>query len=205
MLLLVNGGTASLHRLGYAEGLGHLLSPRCGNSIKTIISTGLPWAADNDAYLAWSRERYLKMLDKITGHPRCLFVVAPDVLGNAAQTRTLFDTWHDELVNRQLPIAYVSQDGEQGSAVPWDQIAALFVGGTTKWKLSHASKELVVEAKRRGKWTHMGRVNSHERIRIAFGWGIDSVDGTSMSRYGDTYLKEFLSFIQSLSLQEVLP
>ena len=194
-----------MRRLGFPAGLGHLLSPRSGNSMDSVLLSGLPWAADNDAYLAWSETRYMKMLDRIAGHNRCLFVVAPDVLANPVKTRKLFDEWWPIISDRELPIAYVSQDGEQSSSIPWEFISALFVGGTTQWKLSHASKKLVVEAKRKGKWTHMGRVNHYKRLRTAFGWGIDSVDGTSMSRYGDTYLKEFLSFVHSLNAQEVIP
>lgn len=62
--------------------------------------------------------------------------------------------------------------------MPWDEFDALFIGGTTRWKLSEAAHELAAEAKRRGKWLHMGRVNSWPRMQIASAMGCDSVDGT---------------------------
>jgi hypothetical protein len=36
----------------------------------------------------------------------------------------------------------------------------------------------VRDARRRGKWVHMGRVNGLRRLRIALDFGVDSVDGT---------------------------
>ena len=40
------------------------------------------------------------------------------------------------------------------------------------------------EARRRGKWVHMGRVNGLRRLRIALDFGVDTVDGTSLTRPG---------------------
>jgi len=64
--------------------------------------------------------------------------------------------------------------------VPWDDFDALFIGGTTAWKLSEAVYQLCQEAKRRGKWVHMGRVNSLRRMRLAESFGCDSADGTML-------------------------
>ncbi len=41
----------------------------------------------------------------------------------------------------------------------WHRLDALFVGGSTYFKLGPTAAGLVREAKRRGLWTHMGRVN----------------------------------------------
>lgn len=51
-----------------------------------------------------------------------------------------------------------------------------------EWKLSETARALSREAKARGKWLHMGRVNSLKRLRIAMSFGCDSVDGTLLSR-----------------------
>lgn len=54
----------------------------------------------------------------------------------------------------------------------------LFLGGDTEWKLSPMATELAREAKMRGKWVHMGRVNSRRRFRLAIEMGCDSADGS---------------------------
>jgi hypothetical protein len=74
--------------------------------------------------------------------------------------------------------ALVAQDGLEALPVPWEAFDVLFIGGSTAWKLSEACFSLIAEAKRRGKWVHMGRVNSLRRLRIAKSVGCDSVDGT---------------------------
>ena len=40
------------------------------------------------------------------------------------------------------------------------------------------SGALITEAKARGKWAHMGRVNSLRKLRAAASMGCDSADGT---------------------------
>lgn len=65
-----------------------------------------------------------------------------------------------------------------GEDVPWGQLGALFVGGDTRWKTGHESGALVSEAKRRGLWAHVGRVNSERRLQVAASMGCDSADGT---------------------------
>jgi hypothetical protein len=70
----------------------------------------------------------------------------------------------------------------------WPRIDALFVGGSTQWKLGPSAEALVAEAKARGKWVHMSRVNSARRIRYAASIGCDSIDGTKWVRWRDAYL-----------------
>jgi len=77
-----------------------------------------------------------------------------------------------------FPAALVAQGGLMPDAVPWDDIDALFIGGTTDWKLGPDVVALVAAAKAHGKWAHMGRVNSWRRYDYARSIGCDSVDGT---------------------------
>jgi len=77
-------------------------------------------------------------------------------------------------------VALVAQDGLESLPVPWEDFDALFIGGSTAWKLSEAARELCQEAKRRGKWVHMGRVNSLRRMQVAEAFGCDSADGTML-------------------------
>lgn len=187
MILLVHAAPATLaaHR---HPNLGVLSSPRRWYP----DVDGWPWAADNDAYSAWDADRYRKMLGGLWGLPGCLFVSAPDVVGEAARTLELFEEWYDDLVATLQPLAFVAQDGITVEAVPWSRIDALFVGGSTEFKMGDVAREVVIEAKLRDKWVHMGRVNSHRRLRYAKAIGCDSVDGTQLSWFRDRWLDEFL-------------
>jgi hypothetical protein len=89
------------------------------------------------------------------------------------------------------PLAFVAQDG--CTRPPWEQLDVLFIGGTSEFKCGEQARRLVVEAKRQGKWVHMGRVNTDQRMRLAQSWGVDSVDGTSVSRFRDTHLPKRLA------------
>lgn len=79
------------------------------------------------------------------------------------------------------PVAFVSQDGMSDEDVPWRDIDALFVGGTSEWKTGHESGALISAAHARGKWVHMGRVNTARRLHAAVTLGCDSVDGNFLA------------------------
>jgi len=188
MMVLVHSSPRTLEKYRHPN-LGVLSSPR---RYYTVGLEGWRWAADNDAYSAWDPDRYRNMLDAIHGVPGCLFVTAPDVVGDAQATSELFEEWYDELVACWQPIALVAQDGLRAIDVPWARIDALFIGGTSEFKMGVAAHKLAQKAKRYGKWLHMGRVNTHQRIRYAKAIGCDSIDGTSMSWYKDHYLHKAL-------------
>jgi hypothetical protein len=173
-----------------APGLGRLLGPRLRSAPAATAAAGWPWAADNDAFSAWDERRYTAMLDAITGLPGCLFVTCPDVVGDHRATmRRFWDHWLD-LRDRGLPIAFVAQDGVSIEEVPWDEIASVFLGGTDTFKLGPCGRVIAAEARRRGHWLHMGRVNSHRRMRYAHALGCDSIDGTNWARWNDAHLAD---------------
>ena len=117
----------------------------------------------------------------------------PDVVANAARTlKALFEAWEPFIHKKQLPVAFVGQDGLRLQDVPWDSLEAIFIGGSTAWKLGPVARTLVAYAKARGKWGHMGRVNSQRRIRYAREIGCDSIDGTSHSRWPQQFIPTFL-------------
>ena len=156
-------------------------------------ATGMVWAADNDAFAGFHERRFVSMLDRLVGLPGCRFVACPDVVGDHRATRELLADWHDPIhLERRLPLAYVLQDGITPPAVPWPYLDAVFVGGSDSFKGSPVVAELVTEAKRRGKWAHMGRVNSVRRMRYAQSIGCDSVDGTKYSRWSKAHLADAL-------------
>ncbi|MGH2359704.1 MAG: hypothetical protein ACRDGM_04065, partial [bacterium] len=192
MMLLVSGAHPTYRAYQVAHGyqaLGRLVTPHDGSG--PALVTGGPWAADNAAFSNWDTEAFVEMLDKFKGTPRCLFVTAPDVVeivdgepvGNAARTVKRYWLWRPMLEG--WPRAFVLQDGQQHGDVPWDDVAAIFIGGSTAFKLGRAAATLAGYAKARGKWLHMGRVNTRKRWRYAESLGCDSVDGTGFSKFPD--------------------
>jgi hypothetical protein len=147
---------------------------------------------------------FTKLCLRAEKQPRLLWVACPDVVGDAAATLRQFRDWVGALNKLSLPIAFVAQDGLTSEQTPWDEFGCLFLGGSTEWKLSHAAEDLAHEAKDRGKWVHMGRVNSLRRMKVAQLFKCDSVDGSSASRFGDTYIAQYLAWLQRLSKQRIL-
>jgi hypothetical protein len=178
--------------------LGRLIQPRHYSSIEKTAASGVPWAADNDCFQGLDADAFTNMLDRIKGLPGCLWVACPDVVGDHQATIRQFYRWAPGIARRGLPIAFVLQDGCTIEGVPWRDIAAVFVGGTDTFKMSVQATELVAEAKRRGLWAHMGRVNTWRRTKYAASIGCDSIDGTRNSRFRDTYLNKSLGEVSAL-------
>jgi hypothetical protein len=100
------------------------------------------------------------------------------------------------------PVALVAQDGLEHQPVPWDDIDALFLGGTTTWKLSAAAADLTDEAHARGLHVHMGRINSRRRLRHAAAIGCHSADGTYLAYGPDKNLPKLLSWLNTVGPDE---
>ena len=179
MMLLVSGATADVRHTD-VERVGILYRPGNGNSAKA--SDGRRWAIDNAAYTGFDAPAYLRLISRFIGKPDCLFVACPDVVGDWQQTQELFQVWRPLIRHLGFPVGFVAQDGLTVDNTPWLDFNALFIGGTTKWKLSVDVDALLAEAARRGKWRHVGRVNSRRRIRH-FWDRCDSLDGSGFSRW----------------------
>lgn len=192
-MALVSGATATLPRYAHTGLFGRLVTPATGNRVDS--EPPLPWAADNGAFAGFDGPAFLRMLDRddlVQHKPTCLFVACPDAVGDADATAALFASWRREIADRGYPVAFVLQDGVERQGVPWDELDAVFVGGTTSFKLGPVAERLVREALARGKWAHIGRVNSVRRIRRFQSMGADSFDGTAMSMFPDVFFERFL-------------
>ena len=184
-------------------GFGRLLTPHDCSRAADTGAAGIPWAADNEAFSrGFNERRYLAMVELLRGVEGCLFITAPDVVGDWFETRRYFDRFEGQLAG--VPIAYVAQDGQPADLVPWDGIAALFVGGSTEYKLGVEAERLCREAKERGLWLHVGRVNSRRRFDYARALGADSIDGSKFSTWRKTWLPDALHWHRD-HLQERLP
>jgi hypothetical protein len=157
---------------------------------------------------------------------RCLFAAAPDVLGDAAATLARSEPMLPLVRLAGMPAALVAQNGLERLEVPWGEFDCLFLGGSaecapcgwvrpwagrelarcprcarrlTEWKLGAAARELAGEAAGRGKWVHMGRVNSLKRLRYAALIGCDSCDGTFLARAPDVNLARLLPWLAQVN------
>ena len=148
------------------------------------LPEGILWAADSGRFSSpekYTDEGYLRWLAKESdAADRCLFATAPDVVGNAGATLLMSAPMYARIRESGYKPALVAQDGLENLTefIPWSDFDVLFIGGTTAWKLGEAARGIVAEAKRRGKWVHMGRVNSRRRMVYAESIGCDSADGT---------------------------
>lgn len=180
----------------------------------------------DDAWLAWITQRSVDVAS-------CLFAVAPDVVGDAVATRARSIPLLSQIRALGYPAAFVAQNGIEKTCVPWDAFDVLFIGGSPEcvpcgyvrppdkenrkrkvcphcnrrlkeWKLGPIARSLASDAKVRGKWVHMGRVNSWTRLRYAASIGCDSADGTYVKFGPDQNLPKALSWIHEVNSQMVL-
>lgn len=192
VLYLANPCGAKVVEGMQAGALGYIDTPAQGNR----RPPGVTWCADNGAYSdRFDEQKWWAFLTKNKEDATtCLFATAPDVVGDAAATLERSAPWLPQIRALGYPAALVAQDGLEDLTVPWDEFDCLFIGGTTEWKLGAAARQLIAEAKSRGKWVHMGRVNSERRFRYALGLGCDSVDGTYLTFGPDINLPRLLAW-----------
>jgi hypothetical protein len=185
VLLLLTKAEGTLMRYPHPN-LGRLVQPRHYDNMAATVRNGRPWAADNDCFQHLDPDGYRRMMNTLpTGG---LFVTVPDVVGDHEATLRRWRQWAPYVASLGHKPAFVLQDGCHSWRQIPDDAQAVFVGGTTVYKLSYEAARLVTEANRRGLWTHMGRVNTRRRIRYAKSIGCRSVDGTSFAKFTDTHL-----------------
>lgn len=140
------------------------------------------FAIDNGAFAGFDRKGFESLLKREEQNiSRCRWVAVPDVVGSARRTLEVFEHWYGRIA--QWPLALVAQDGQENLPIPWDLIAAVFIGGSTEWKLSQHAVAVIRAAQAMGRWTHVGRVNTPGRFEYFDNLGVDSIDGTGLSRY----------------------
>ena len=176
------------------NGVGILLTPF---SQRNLDTPEWVWAADNGCFASrWDENTWHDWLTTRPNPHTSLFAVVPDIVGNPTETLKRWNHYRQTVTNHGYKPAFVLQDGATNTQIPWDELDALFIGGTTQYKLSDQAKQHVAEAKRRNKWVHMGRVNSQRRIEIAYQWGCDSADGTFLAFGPDINTPKLIKMIQ---------
>lgn len=126
----------------------------------------------------FNEAKWLRLMDELaSARDNCLFVVAPDVFTDAQATIARALPYLDIIRAKGYSPALVAQDGVTIPMLPWDAFDCLFIGGTDPFR--HAmGPALAREANNRGKWCHLGRVNSDLRLRWGEAIGCHSADGT---------------------------
>ena len=141
-----------------------------------------PFAIDNGAFAGFRAKAFLSLLER--EEPRmelCRFVTVPDVVGSARRTLEVFEHWWPKL--HRWPLAMVAQDGIADLPIPWGKLDAVFIGGTTEFKMGKATEHVIAAANAMGKWVHVGRVNTPARWEHFEELGADSIDGSGLARY----------------------
>lgn len=211
VMILLPGNTKTFKRAVKLnpDYFGWLITPRRVLASTAVSIPGARWAADNECYALgdqFDSDVYIKMLDRYSKWSgNCIFATAPDVLGNVRATLDKFEYWRQVINGMGYPVALVGQDGLENEVVPWQSFDALFIGGSTDWKLSQSVRDLITEAKEYNKWVHVGRVNSRSRLTYCLKLGVDSVDGTTWGINPDSALAWAFSVLETLSYQKELP
>ena len=170
--------TEAPSELGSEYSIGQLLTP-----LTRYADRGGIYAIDNGAFAGFNPTHFRSLLERQkSSKDRCKFVAVPDVVGSARRTEEVFRHWYRQLCG--WPLALVAQDGIEDIEIPWELIDAIFIGGSTEFKLGSIAEQCIKAAKAIGKWVHVGRVNTPDRVAKFSDLGVDSIDGSGISRFG---------------------
>jgi hypothetical protein len=186
----------AMHPMG-----GLIGTPDSGN----LLDRATVWAADNGRFNNpenYTNKRYLDWLAKQPGN--CLFATAPDVVGDHDATLAMCLPMLKQLRREGRLAGFCAQDGATPDTVPWDDFDVLFIGGSTKWKLSGAVSNLCQAGKKRKCSIHIGRVNSFQRIKAITAIGADTCDGTFLAFGPDKNIPKLLAWLDEIYKQPVL-
>ena len=189
MIYLANPSTPEVRQAMTQGRLGCMDTPAQGNR----RDPAWMWAADNGCFSDnWKPGKWYGWLDNLDP-AGCLFAVVPDVVGDADATNDRWKRYAPAVRALGFPCAYVTQNG--CTSIP-DDADVLFTGGDDEWKLGEQARLLMRDAKARGVWCHMGRVNSLRRLKLAAIDGYDSVDGTFVAFGPDLNLPRLLRYLE---------
>ncbi len=182
----------------YNYNFGQLRTPLTGYAI-----SGKQYGLDNGCFKRFDSVTWRRLLNEakaqeIVNQP--VFVCAPDIVGDARRTLELFDLFYEEI--KPLKACLVLQDGIGNFSIDWNRVDAVFVGGSDAFKISTEAINACKVAKMLGKWVHVGRVNTVERVKNWIGLA-DSIDGSGISKY-DHMLEAVLAEIVGGTTQNQL-
>lgn len=156
--------------------------------------SGKPYGLDNGCFTSFNEKAWLRLVNEAREN-KPIFVTLPDIVGDARRTVELFMNYLGK--TNGLPRALVLQDGIGNVCIEWRYVSAVFVGGSDDFKISRECMAACKAAKMLGKWVHVGRVNTVERLRNWIGLA-DSIDGSGISKY-DHMLEPIINEIKGVN------
>jgi len=191
MKMMLDNSTTVIHTYRTSEKLDILqlrtpLTQYARDSLNIIC-----YGMDNGAFSAFNENRFERMAIKAKTDDLCMWIVMPDVVCDHFSTAALFQVWKKRLdMNEKL--AFVAQNGcnVEINPPPWSEIDCLFIGGDDDFKESPDAFNLAIEARKKGIWVHVGRVNTPGRICYWYDVA-DSFDGSGIARFDHMKARAF--------------
>lgn len=178
---------------------GCMFSYRKTGGQDAALKAGCKWMLDNGAFTGkFNSGKWIAQIKEMQPYNHnCIGLVLPDVPYDAAETIAKFMSY-SVIIPKEFGYRYAlaTQDGMTPDMVPWPLFDVLFIGGSDAHKRGYEAETLALEAKRRGKWVHVGRVSSPNAWGKYWTWA-DSFDGTTFAR-GDGVAK-YHKFTAALS------
>lgn len=162
----------------YNYNFGQLRTPLTAYGLSDKV-----YGLDNGCFSKFDKKTWRRLVSEAKGQDleyQPKFVCSPDIVGDARRTLELFDQFYDEI--SPLPVCLVLQDGIGDFNIDWNRVDAVFVGGSDAFKVSNEAFNACKAAKMLGKWVHVGRVNTAQRVSNWMGLA-DSIDGSGISKY----------------------
>ena len=165
---------------------GQLICP-----VHSRSNWGGVFAMDNSAFTFFDRPAFLRMQKRnAEAVDRCRFTTCPDIVGNMRRT---LEIWrHRDLFSVGFDLSLVLQNGAEDLDIPWGETESIFLGGIDPWKESSACRDLIKTAKTFGLPVHCGRVNQIARYEYMASLGVDTCDGSGVSRFGNHQLLQII-------------
>lgn len=155
---------------GKTTAYGIITAPNHKGIPHDIKYTQKPWAADLGCLVG---PDYVKKMDfniifdwlyeMKPYRDRCLFLAGFDVVGDALGTLEAFAEFNHYFID--WPLAYIAQNGSESLPFP-ESAKAIFIGGTTSWKISMSAVNVIKRAQAKNMHIHIGRVNYGRRYRL---------------------------------------
>lgn len=181
--------------------LGAITTPRQGNSLDGLPILAFDNGCFGKGYIG--DVPFIRWLAKRQPHAdRARFAVAPDVVGDHKATMKRSAPFLPIIRALGYPAAFVLQNGVRLRDVPWDDCDVVFIGGDDQFKTCSVVRDIVTEARARGKASHMGRVNTKGRLLDAARMGCDTADGTTIAFGPDRNLAIMLRWLRDNRVQQ---
>jgi len=179
MYILMSDATATVRELVIRHpNLGVLIYPRDGSVAPKL---GTVWAADTSS--SFDDAVFLQMLKRIEDRGDCRFVTTPSVAGDHEATLRIWSTWNTKIRNYGLTPAFVAQDGCLPDSLPWRDLGAVFISGTTRYRSGEAAAAIICQGNRMNIWTHICGVNTVKLATHAAALCARSIDGRSTAQF----------------------